>query len=481
MSKLYLFGIGGTGARVIRSLTMILASGVRCGSTDTIIPILIDPDQANGDLTRTITLLNTYKQIRKGLTFGGNAQSDFFSMNLDDGGVNFRMPVANVSGKTFEQYIGYSTLDKSNKALISLLFSDDNLSSDLDVGFKGNPNMGSIVLNNFNNGSLKDVLVNFQDGDRIFIISSIFGGTGAAGFPLLLKTLRQVSAPQYNNSQYIKNATIGAITVLPYFGVKSDAKSKIQMQTFISKTKSALVYYENNIDVDALYYITDKLTSSYNNNEGSIAQINNAHFVELASALAIVDFLRDNTISHNGQPVYKEFAIVNDDDPVSLKSLCMSTRNVLSRNLTQMFFMSVFCSYNINESLKHAWAENKIDNSDMTKTGFSELLNFLSDNGQHDGFLRWLKELASNSRAFAPYDLGTATQDFLHSIVGFEPPKPKLLKKLFHTELKGFDALEDQMERVSIGLKDKGMSKMDYFMSVFYQATSELIKNKFNL
>ena len=47
MSKLYLFGIGGTGSRVIRSLTMLLASGVDAG-VDTIVPVLIDPDLSRG-------------------------------------------------------------------------------------------------------------------------------------------------------------------------------------------------------------------------------------------------------------------------------------------------------------------------------------------------------------------------------------------------------------------------------------------------
>ena len=47
MSKLYVFGIGGTGSRVIKSLTMLLASGVRMKS-DAIVPIIIDPDVAAG-------------------------------------------------------------------------------------------------------------------------------------------------------------------------------------------------------------------------------------------------------------------------------------------------------------------------------------------------------------------------------------------------------------------------------------------------
>ena len=58
MSKLYVFGIGGTGSRVIRSLTMLLAAGVECN--DTIVPIIIDRDLANADLTRTANLIEDY-------------------------------------------------------------------------------------------------------------------------------------------------------------------------------------------------------------------------------------------------------------------------------------------------------------------------------------------------------------------------------------------------------------------------------------
>ncbi len=43
MAKLYVFGIGGTGSRTLRALTMLLASGVEC-KFDTIVPVIIDPD-----------------------------------------------------------------------------------------------------------------------------------------------------------------------------------------------------------------------------------------------------------------------------------------------------------------------------------------------------------------------------------------------------------------------------------------------------
>lgn len=67
MARLFVFGIGGTGARVLRSLTMLMASGVQVG-VDEICPILIDPDAGNADLTRTTSLLNLYMSINSKLT-----------------------------------------------------------------------------------------------------------------------------------------------------------------------------------------------------------------------------------------------------------------------------------------------------------------------------------------------------------------------------------------------------------------------------
>lgn len=56
MAKLFLFAIGGTGSRVVKALSMLLASGVEMKNTETIIPVIIDPDSANGDLTRTVEI-----------------------------------------------------------------------------------------------------------------------------------------------------------------------------------------------------------------------------------------------------------------------------------------------------------------------------------------------------------------------------------------------------------------------------------------
>ena len=246
MSKLYIFAIGGTGSRVLKSLSYLLASGVKCNA-DTIIPIIIDPDAANGDVSLSTNTLRSYQKIRQHLSFDKETKNKFFETNIESQTPNFRVKVEN-SDKRFKEYIEYSSLDKANKALTSILFSEKNLEATMDVGFKGNPNMGSVVLNQFQESEdFKSFASSFASGDRIFIISSIFGGTGASGFPLLLKNLREAST-DLDNHQLLRDSNIGAISVLPYFGVKKDSSSEIEKSTFMSKTKAALHYYEHGVN-----------------------------------------------------------------------------------------------------------------------------------------------------------------------------------------------------------------------------------------
>ena len=65
--KLFIFAVGGTGARVLRSLTMLLASGVELPNCDRVVPIIIDPDAHNGDMNRTVALLQSYQQVHRRL------------------------------------------------------------------------------------------------------------------------------------------------------------------------------------------------------------------------------------------------------------------------------------------------------------------------------------------------------------------------------------------------------------------------------
>lgn len=480
MSKLYLFGIGGTGSRVIRSLTMLLASGVDAG-VDAIVPVLIDPDLSNGDLTRTVSLLKKYKEIHSELSFSSEVQSRFFRTEIDDQGTDFRLPIANVGNKTFREYVEYDNLKREDKAMMSLLFSDKNLNAQMQEGFKGNPNMGSIVLNDFcdpNNNVLANLLSGFSDGDKIFIISSIFGGTGAAGFPLLLKTFRQ--AQQFNtfaNPAIIANAPIGALSVLPYFGLQSDSDSEINMATFITKAKSALTYYQNNLDTDALYYIADGMTSSYDNVEGSDGQRNDAHLIEMASALAVIDFTQDSQIIR-GSKIYKEFATEKEANIMDLSLMSPSTRKVLASSLISFYIFSQFYQHHLQSTFGAAWAKARNFKHDMLSEGFYRNLNTFIDWFKDDGKEGWLMEMARNSRAFQPFNLDGYNNIF-HSIVGYEPKQVSLFGRIFANK-DGFVLIDDEIAKSSNGI-DKRLSDKDYFMNVHWIGIKNAIVKRLNL
>lgn len=488
MSKIYVFGIGGTGARVIRSLTMLLASGVKLGENiETVIPVIIDQDRSNGDLTRTIALLKTYKSLHDQLNFGRNSKSEFFKTNIDDLNTSFRMQVADVADKDFQSYIKYLNLDTRNKALVSLLFSKKNLEARMDVGFKGNPNMGSVVLNNFSteaDNDLGSILESFQSGDKIFIISSIFGGTGAAGFPLLLKTLRQAQSSQLPSAALVANAPIGAITVLPYFGVQHDEDSEINMDSFMSKAKAALSYYRDNLNTDVLYYISDKLSKNYDNHEGDSAQRNNAHFVEMVAALSIIDFCKNN-VQHDGSKSFKEFGFNEDKPVVSIRTLADSTRALVGKPLISMFIFEKFYKEHLKNTWENAWAkdfsyadddnEGKMDSTVMSHDFFVKLTKFLKDFDNE-----WLREMANNSRAFKPFNLETCGENIFNSIDGYEPKKTGFWGKLTSKNLDGYEAIDNAIADISNDLHKK-LPMYDYFMDVHWQAINKVLKSKFGI
>lgn len=166
MSKLYVFAIGGSGSRVLRSLTMLLSSGVHTNYE--IVPMIVDPDQSNGDLVRTVDVMRSYENIHNALSFNNNEKNEFFKNPIsalnDDG--NYLLPLVGTSGISFENYLSLGTMSLENQAIMRMLFSNANLASDMNVGFKGNPNIGSIVLNQFTDSKdYNTFATNFVNGD----------------------------------------------------------------------------------------------------------------------------------------------------------------------------------------------------------------------------------------------------------------------------------------------------------------------------
>lgn len=475
--KLYLFGIGGTGSRVLRSLIMLLASGVKINATE-IIPVIIDADKSLGDLDDVNKLLELYTSISDRITFNSNVKSDFFKtkINLEAVKNDILLPLERVDDLTFKDYIGYNELNDNEKAFTSLLFSESNLNASMEVGFKGNPNIGSVVLNQFPDSiKLKELLSTFAQGDRIFIISSIFGGTGASGFPLLAKNLRNLSAT-VNNSEYVQNAKMGAISVMPYFDVKPSADSEINSDTFISKTKAALKYYYRNVtETNVLYYVGDKIRNQYENCEGGKDQQNDAHIVELISALSIIDFMDidDKTLEDKRKPtIYKEFGLgkeVDDNNLISFIDLAKATRDRLCMPLTKLMLFYKYISEHEKEGKTQPWATNVFAKF-FDSIEYEELKDFMIGERGSYSLLQWYSELFKNKRGFCPYRLEKDEDHLFDFVVGVKSKKMVTLNRNY--------SIYDSCLNSNVRKLSNDIDTNTKFIELFYVTVEELIEKK---
>lgn len=474
MAKLYVFGIGGTGSRTLRALTMLLASGVKC-KYETIVPVIIDPDTSAADMTRTVEIMGKYMEVRKALDFNSANKNQFFKteiahiQDMD----SFKLTLENTENVTFKDFMKINQMDTESKALISMLFSQHNLDSNMVVGFKGNPNIGSVVLNQFvTSDAYKAFSNNFEEGDRVFIISSIFGGTGASGFPLLLKTLRNDTNSQH--WKLINDSKIGAVTVLPYFSVEQDDNSGVDSSTFYAKTKSALAYYDRNItgnnSINALYYIGDNMPATYKNHDGGSEQKNNAHMIELYAALAILNFAATPDENLSGKTKTYEFGIdTNDEDikQVIFGNLGPVARSLIQKPLTMFFMKNKYLKNKLKRQFRHQpWAMDcGFDDNFFTSQFYEALMRF------EDAFAVWLNELDNNKRSFKPF-AEEKDKPLFDLVNGQSAKKLPVISSSY--------ALLDSILNKDWTGWNKSASKEQKFLELFYRATDMLTLKKFN-
>lgn len=473
MDKLYIFAIGGTGARVLKALTLLLGAGVEIKAKE-VVPILIDPDAGSGNKTETVQLMDLYRNIYEKMDHA-DTHTNFFRTQITKNTPDYAMTLGGATSMTFGEYMGFSYLSNENQALVNLLYSESNQAQDMTVGFTGNPNIGTTVLNQFSQSDdFKNFASNFTANDGIFVISSIFGGTGASGFPLLVKNLRHIDpASGIPAASAIEHSRIGAISVLPYFNLTPDEKG-IDANTFMSKTKAALAYYEHNLkEVNMLYYIGDTVSEPYENQIGGLGQRNKAHFVELASALAIFDFAACSDAITNTraiQPtVYKEFGIVEDVDSIHIPHLERSTRALMERPLAEFTLFAKYLQEELgNAKVDQTWISDEPNYNQQVLSG-----NFYADLMSYIAFYKsWLAEMADNKRSFAPYVLEENRGD----VFGFI--RDVQTKKVWSTK-SNYDLYNHYLNAISKSRLEQNHPE-GKFIAHLYKATQALVKDKIN-
>lgn len=402
MAKVFVFCIGGTGIRVMKSITMLAAAGMRTNGYQ-IVPIIVDPHVDLAEKTRVENLIADYSRIYNFSTkcgvnrlapMDGFFNTEFINLSDLDGQANEKSE-NQAERRSFGEYINAGNLNNNdvNNYFVKTLFSEENLKNSLAVGFKGNPNVGTVVLNEMVEKSnwYGSFLRHFEADDRVFIISSIFGGTGASGYPLIEKKVRDAKS-----SPNVRGSIMGAVTVLPYYGLDDpeNSGSDIDSSNFYTKTKAALSYYEKSVQSDYLYYVGEKeLRATYRNNEKE--QRDYAHFIELVAASALFDFLGR---SKPDTPQALTRAIRDDKDAMDITSLGEEYSDIV-RSVADMILLQRIVDFLPKESqfpLRITW---KMNSDFYRDKAFTSLDSFCRE------FAEWYNELSSNKRSFAPLNL----------------------------------------------------------------------------
>lgn len=300
MNRLFVFGIGGSGERVMRSLVMALAGGMPI-DCDTIQPVFIDSDEKSRALMKAQDLIKAYEQVRKIFDVDASYVKDEFVQKNSMFHVKIEQPVLmNISGtdvESLKKLVQAENLSVDMKKEFDALYSEKSQNMKLSWGFVGNPSIGAVVLNQMlESDTFKNLNINSKDG--VFIISSVFGGTGAAGFPLLVNKIRDMFDGNYEGLK------VGALSLFPYFDLRSVQDESmvakglqnydVNDREFSTKTKAALAYYDNHVKaLSSMYYLgsgRSEFRSKFPKFKGGEKQDNPACMLELLGAKSVAHF-----------------------------------------------------------------------------------------------------------------------------------------------------------------------------------------------
>jgi len=352
MAKQYfVLGIGGTGMRCIESLIHLCAMGM---FDDTDIHLLaLDTDKNNGNFGRLKELKEAYVNA-KGLKAENRVahKDTFFSANIK----YYEFSPDYETKSTFKEVFNYGDTQYNYRAETDLadLVLDRNVEEfNLQHGYRAQTHLGAMMMYQSiveaSKSRLPNGLKNFVSAlitettagkAKVFILGSVFGGTGASSIPIIPQALSRAAQIISNGSaDILRNAYFGSTLLTAYFTFTRPNEGEINHQKVIAtsdkfalNSQVAMMFYDDDATVRSIYqrfYMmgTDGLNwnpmpaDAQNANRtltGGADQKNDSHYIELLAASAALDFLNAdiNKLQQdkdNYQPEYLYRAVEDND------------------------------------------------------------------------------------------------------------------------------------------------------------------------
>lgn len=520
----YVIGIGGTGARVIEALVHCCAAGL---GPDKLNIFLIDPDEGNGNLSRTKDLVTAYQDCHRIYREHTASPQQLFKTDIRT--QELAWGILEKQNARLDDYIHYDSLSEDLQNLVTLLFSPDELNRELNEGFRGHPSIGAAVMANAGEKGpwqafWQDVSNAQGEGSvRAFLIGSVFGGTGAAGIPTFgspqMLKLREKKAKL--NEAGSSKIRLGAALVLPYFLFEMNSEATARAETelcvtpadFPIATKVALEYYDTKpLAFDDIYLIGDDGERKVGNfSPGARSQNNRPHYVELVTALAAFDFLRAPD-APSREPFY--FVAGRDSDVVDWSALPVSRdedrlvelQNAVKHAIVTMAVFSYgFATYGVANflakpsSVLHTWYLDRFSNQPNAKgkayIDESTIRDLNVVAAYAETFLKWLAQMDGEDERLAlvrgdrlGVDLSGPTPTFVGQRDTQDSRIPVLLKSGSNAD-DGDDDVTSRTTRsddlASALSRERGddpsASAAARYIDLFYRAASRFTESEFRI
>ncbi len=459
MADCFYIGIGGTGSKCVNNYIYSCASGL---GPENLWMGIVDQDDANGNLLEAKQNLNNYKNVRKIIRTPGisdiNNNTNLFKTNITTKeGLEDWCPLSGTA-PTLKQVFNYDLLNKELQNIIDCLYHSEELDLELDEGFRARPSIGAAaILSRVQEDDLFWMnIFNAIDSAKagtnvkIFIVSSIFGGTGASGFPSIARLIRSIM-----EQKGIKDGVeLGGALMLPYFKFPKPGQDEIKhvaySESFLEQSRGALDYYhrmfekENVKTFDQLYLIGwDPLIQLPVFEKGGNNQINPALLPELYSSLAASRFFL-NTSSEKGifhiarnenNPFsWEDLPSINDQERTVKDNLAQMTRIALS-------YREIYYPYlgeNWNKVKNESWFRNTLlkqgvnfDN-EGTKSDFTNIYEYFNS------YLEWIATMLHFSKEATVKGIDLVDVNIFSQ---YENDSVHLSSKINDHQLKNFNSL----------------------------------------
>lgn len=381
----FCYCIGGSAARVAEAAAHLCAMNLTKGEDVTF--VIADKDSKCGGTIQARNVIESVAalsgegntSLKRSSKIVQDGRREFCKSNLKIKTWNFSKHVGNLSNDEIESISLKSALSSrdhnmqiNDAILFDAFYSNDDQERDTEKGFYGRPAIGSLIFkymikegkwngeNSYHDDDIaypvKEYLrENIGEKVRVFIVGSIFGGTGASLFSNLAAHIRTSVSESYQD-----RLTISGCLLLPYFNFVSKEGDLIDPQEFYVKSKEALTQYAADKNLlkkdgnkkgyfDSIYvcgqhplHTTGEVYSI-----GGDTQKNHFDLIDLVGAKAMTEFFackEDNLGEITNGKVFEYRLMDAQDGELSYMTLSGNTTGLLREMLTMLSFCSfVMC------------------------------------------------------------------------------------------------------------------------------------------